>query len=149
MKVALVTGGSRGIGKAICIQLAKDENYHVLINYNGNKKEALDTLKKIKNVGGSGKIMQFDVTDHNEVQEKLNAWQENNKDSIIEVIVNNAGITKDKLFTWMKQDEWNDVLQSFLDDPQASANHIVMGMNLDQRKKAKGKNTGKPLPTWI
>ena len=47
-----------------------------------------------------------------------------------------------------KQDEFNDMLQSFLDDPQASANHIVMGMNLDQRKKAKGKETGKPLPTW-
>ena len=128
MKVALVTGGSRGIGKAICIQLAKDENYHVLINYNGNKKEALDTLKKIQNVGGSGKIMQFDVTDHNEVQEKLNAWQENNKDSIIEVIVNNAGITKDKLFTWMKQDDWNDVINISLNGFFNVTNHLIKNM---------------------
>lgn len=128
MKVALVTGGSRGIGKAICIQLAKDENYHVLINYNGNKKEALDTLKKIQNVGGSGKIMQFDVTDHNEVQEKLNTWQENNKDSIIEVIVNNAGITKDKLFTWMKQDDWNDVINISLNGFFNVTNHLIKNM---------------------
>ena len=48
-----------------------------------------------------------------------------------------------------KQDEWNDVLQSFIDDPQASANHLVMGMNLDQRRQARGKETGKPLPTWV
>ena len=48
-----------------------------------------------------------------------------------------------------KQNEWNDVLESFLDDPQSSANHLVMGMNLDQRKEAQGKTTGKPLPTWV
>ena len=90
--------------------------------------KALDTLKKIKNVGGSGKIMQFDVTDHNEVQEKLNAWQENNKDSIIEVIVNNAGITKDKLFTWMKQDDWNDVINISLNGFFNVTNHLIKNM---------------------
>jgi hypothetical protein len=48
-----------------------------------------------------------------------------------------------------KQDEWNDVLQSFIDDPQSSANHLVMGMNLDQRRQARGKESGKTLPTWV
>ena len=48
-----------------------------------------------------------------------------------------------------KREEWGDLLQGFLDDPQASANHIVLGMNLQQRQEAKGKDTGSPLPTWV
>ncbi len=48
-----------------------------------------------------------------------------------------------------KQDEWNDILESFLDDPTASANHMMLGMNLDQRKEARSKDSGKPLPTWV
>jgi hypothetical protein len=48
-----------------------------------------------------------------------------------------------------KRDEWNSMLQDFLDDPHSSANHIVMGMDRTQRDKAKGKDTGKPLPTWV
>ena len=48
-----------------------------------------------------------------------------------------------------RQEEFKDLLESFLDDPQSSANHLVMGMNLEQRKVARGKSTGKPLPTWV
>ena len=63
MKFAIVTGGSRGIGKEICIQLAKDTKYNILINYNSNKKAALDTLKKVQNAGGAGEIIQYDDID--------------------------------------------------------------------------------------
>jgi len=132
MKFALVTGGSRGIGKAVCIQLAKDTKYHIIINYNSNKKAALDTLKNLKNVGGSGEIMQFDVADTNQVQSKLNSWQENNKDAIIEVIVNNAGITKDGLFMWMKQDDWADVINTSLNGFFNVTNHLIKKMLVQQ-----------------
>ena len=132
MKFALVTGGSRGIGKAVCIQLAKDTEYHIIINYNSNKKAALDTLKQVKNAGGSGEIMRFDVTDTNEVQAKLNSWQENNKDAIIEVIVNNAGITKDGLFMWMKQDDWADVINTSLNGFFNVTNHLIKKMLVQQ-----------------
>ena len=132
MKFALVTGGSRGIRKAVCIQLAKDTKYHIIINYNSNKKAALDTLKQVKNVGGSGEIMQFDVADTNQVQSKLNSWQENNKDAIIEVIVNNAGITKDGLFMWMKQDDWADVINTSLNGFFNVTNHLIKKMLVQQ-----------------
>src|SRR5690606_30922134 len=61
-KYALVTGGSRGIGRAICIQLAKDFDYHILINYNTNENAALETLDEVKKAGGQGSILQFDVS---------------------------------------------------------------------------------------
>jgi len=128
MKYALVTGGSRGIGKAVCVQLAKDTNYHIIINYIRNKKAALDTLKNLKKVGGSGEIMQFDVSDTNQVQSKLNSWQENNKDAIIEVIVNNAGLTKDGLFMWMKQNDWLDVINTSLNGFFNVTNHLIKKM---------------------
>ncbi|HAI17780.1 MAG TPA: beta-ketoacyl-ACP reductase, partial [Xanthomarina gelatinilytica] len=94
MKCALITGGSRGIGKAICKQLAIDTDYHILINYNNNKEAALDTLKEVEAEGNTGDIIQFNVTDAEQVKTALDTWQENNKEATIEVIVNNAGITK-------------------------------------------------------
>src|SRR5690606_8317967 len=94
-KYALITGGSRGIGRAICIQLAKDLEYNLLINYNSNKEADMQTLNKVEEVGGKGEIIQFDVTDAQNVNQAFDLWQEQNKNSIIEVIINNAGITKD------------------------------------------------------
>lgn len=94
-KYALVTGGSRGIGRAVCIQLAKDLEYNLLINYNGNKEAAQQTLKEVEALGGKGEIIQFDVTNPESVNKAFDVWHEANKDAIIEVIINNAGITKD------------------------------------------------------
>lgn len=114
MKCALITGGSRGIGKAISIQLAKDFNYHILINYQSNKEAALETLKEIKALGKTGEIIQFNVSNAEEVTSKLNSWQGQNKEAIVEVIVNNAGITKDGLFMWMPENDWQDVVGTTL-----------------------------------
>ena len=110
-RYALVTGGSRGIGKAICIQLAKDSEYHILVNYNSNKLEAQNTLKEIEAIGGSGEIIQFVAE---QVNFNLDIWLKNNPDAVIEVLVNNAGITKDTLFLWMKFEEWNSVINTSL-----------------------------------
>jgi len=114
MKCALITGGSRGIGKAICSQLAIDTDYHILINYNSNEEAAKDTLKAVQAAGNTGEIIAFNVTDAEQVKTKLDAWQEANPDALIEVIVNNAGITKDGLFMWMPQEDWQNVINTSL-----------------------------------
>ncbi|HLO60378.1 MAG TPA: 3-oxoacyl-ACP reductase FabG [Bacteroidales bacterium] len=113
MKFALVTGGSRGIGKSVCIKLAA-MGYHVLINYVRNTGEAQNTLELIKNEGGEGTIIQFDVTDAAEVEKVLSEWQQKNPDSYIEVLVNNAGIRKDTLLMWMENNHWQDVMNTNL-----------------------------------
>jgi 3-oxoacyl-[acyl-carrier protein] reductase len=113
MKYALVTGGSRGIGKAVCEQLA-GMGYHVLINYLANKGEAENTLELVTKAGGQGTIIPFDVTDSVQVDEVLGRWQEQNSDSYIEVLINNAGIRKDALMIWMENSHWTDVLNTNL-----------------------------------
>ena len=113
-KYALVTGGSRGIGRAVCIQLAKDLSYNLLINYNGNKDAAQQTLNEVKAMGAKGEIIQFDVTNPESVNKAFDVWHENNKDAIIEVIINNAGITKDGMFMWMKPEDWHSVINTSL-----------------------------------
>ncbi len=115
MKYAIVTGGSRGIGSAICKKLAEDTDYNVLINYQSNESAALATLEEVKKVGGKGEIIKFDVSNHEEVTEVLTKWQQNNPNAIVEVIINNAGITKDGLFMWMPKKDWNDVINISLD----------------------------------
>ncbi|ASV32582.1 3-oxoacyl-ACP reductase FabG [Maribacter cobaltidurans] len=114
MKYALVTGGSRGIGRAVCVQLAKDLDYKLLINYNSNKEAAEETLSMVKEVGGSGEILQFNVTDFDVVQETLDNWHTKNKNAVIEVLVNNAGIKKDGLFMWMPKEDWSSVINTSL-----------------------------------
>lgn len=128
MKCALITGGSRGIGKAICKQLAIDTDYHILINFNNNKEAALDTLKEVEAEGNTGDIIQFNVTDAEQVKTALDTWQENNKEATIEVIVNNAGITKDGLFMWMPQTDWQDVINTSLNGFFNVTNHLIQKM---------------------
>lgn len=113
-KFALVTGGSRGIGRAICLQLAKDHNYELLINYRGNETAAQETLKMVQEAGGKAELLQFDVADSEKVSETLEIWKKENPAAVIEVIVNNAGITKDGLFMWMKPEDWHSVINTSL-----------------------------------
>lgn len=113
MKFALVTGGSRGIGKAVCIKLA-GMGYHVLVNYMKNEEEAKNTLQIIQDQGGEGSLLQFDVTMYEQVEEVLGKWQEQHPDEYIEVLVNNAGIRKDTLLMWMENSHWHDVLNTNL-----------------------------------
>lgn len=127
MKFALVTGGSRGIGKAICLEIAK-QGYHILINYRSNTKEAEDTLNQIKNNGGSGELLQFDVSNPEEIKNSLDNWKEKNPDSVIEVLVNNAGIRKDALIMWMKDEDWKDVINTNLDSFYYITKHLVQDM---------------------
>ena len=110
MKCALVTGGSRGIGREICKKLAFELGYHVLINYQGNEAAAKETLALLQGGGASGEIIRFNVADAAAVSQSLQAWQEANPEALVEVIVNNAGITRDGLFMWMPEEDWTTVL---------------------------------------
>ena len=115
MKCALVTGGSRGIGRAICLKLAA-LGYYVLVNYKSNAKEANNTLSQITEAGGNGELLQFDVADRNQVRHVLGGWIEANDDNkYIEVLVNNAGIRDDSLMAWMSEEQWDNVLKTNLD----------------------------------
>ena len=114
MKCALVTGGSRGIGSAICKKLAESKEYHILINYQSNIEAAEKTLEEVNQIGATGEILKFNVSDADEVKEVLTNWQEANPNAIVEVIVNNAGITKDGLFMWMSYEDWNNVINTSL-----------------------------------
>lgn len=114
MKCALVTGGSRGIGRAICYKVA-EMGYYVLVNYKTNEKEAQKTLAQIKQNGGNGELLKFDVGDKVEINQVLGSWIETNTDKYIEVLVNNAGIKDDELMMWMKDEQWDNVLKTSLD----------------------------------
>lgn len=115
MKCAIITGGSRGIGRAICEKLAVDSPYHILINYQSNEQAAQETLESVQRLGGTGQLLHFDVTDKEQTERVLSQWQEANKEAQVEVIVNNAGITRDGLFMWMPYEEWDKVLKTTLD----------------------------------
>ncbi len=106
MKYALVTGGSRGIGRAVCERLAQ-EGYHVIINYASNETEARRTLDLI---GGQGELLPFDVSNSQQTRQALNLWQQQHADGYIEVVVNNAGIRRDQVMALMPEDDWHRVL---------------------------------------
>ncbi|MDQ0783526.1 3-oxoacyl-ACP reductase FabG [Chryseobacterium sp. W4I1] len=114
MKCAIVTGGSRGIGRAVCIKLAEEKNYHILINYASNEAAAKETLSKVEELGATGEILKFDVANAEESQHVLTEWQDRNPDAIVEVIINNAGITRDGLFMWMQREDWDSVINTSL-----------------------------------
>jgi len=106
MKYALVTGGSRGIGRAIATRLAH-EGYQVIINYASNQAEAEKTLASLN---GQGELLPFDVSDNQQVRQALTQWQQRHPEEYIEVVVNNAGIRRDNVMALMPADDWHRVL---------------------------------------
>lgn len=127
MKYALVTGGSRGIGKAVAIKLAGD-GFYVLINYRSNTAEAELTLKAITDNGGQGELLPFDVASAEQVKEVLGGWVENNPDKLIGVLVNNAGITRDNLMVFMGDSDWGDIIKTNMDSFFYVTRELLQGM---------------------
>ena len=106
MEYALVTGGSRGIGRAIAIKLAQ-EGYQVILNYASNQSEAEKTLALLN---GQGELLPFDVSDSQQVRQALADWQQRHPEDYIEIVVNNAGIRRDNVMALMPEDDWHRVL---------------------------------------
>ena len=114
MKYALVTGGSRGIGRAICLKLASD-GYPVIVNYKSNAEEASRTVDMIREKGGEAEALQFDVKNAAEVEACLTDWENRHPDDYVSVLVNNAGIRHDNVMFMMSDDEWHSVIDTTLD----------------------------------
>jgi 3-oxoacyl-[acyl-carrier protein] reductase len=128
MKCALVTGGSRGIGRAVCAKLSA-MGYYVLINYKSNTEEANNTLQQI---GGNGELLQFDVADKKAINKILGDWIANNEDKVIEVLVNNAGIREDSLMAWLKDEQWDSVIKTSLDSFFYVTRLVLEGMMMNR-----------------
>jgi len=113
MTIALVTGGSRGIGRAIALRLS-DMGCYILVNYHSDHEAAETTLNLIREKGGNGETIRFDVSDQEEVERELGRWQSDHEGQYIEILINNAGIRRDALIMWMKNEEWQDVINTNL-----------------------------------
>ena len=127
MNYALITGGSRGIGRAVCVKLAQ-QGFHILLNYRSNDEEANKTRTLVEAEGVSCELLKFDVSDKEQVDSVLALWMENNKEKSIQVLVNNAGVRDDGLLMWMTEPQWKNVLSTNLDSFYYITRHVVSQM---------------------
>ena len=127
MEYALVTGGSRGIGKAICLRLA-DMGYNIIVNYMSNDDEALKTEALIKQKGVDAILMKFDVSKLEEVDAHVEKWMNDNPEKTISVLVNNAGIRKDNLMVFISPEDWHRVMDITVDGFYNVTRNIVKSM---------------------
>lgn len=110
---ALVTGGSRGIGRAVAVRLA-GEGIPVIVNYTSNQAKAEETAAMIASAGGTAELLRFDVSDTEAVDAALEGWEAAHPDDYIGILVNNAGIRRDSLMIFMQNAQWNSVLDTTL-----------------------------------
>lgn len=111
---ALITGASRGIGRAISLQLAND-GYCVILNYLSNKDAAEAVKREVALNGGMAELLQFDVSDCYSVEKAIDLWQEKHSGEYIEVLVNNAGVRDDSVMALLDYNKWKTVLSTSLD----------------------------------
>lgn len=109
VKYALVTGGSRGLGRAVCLRLAK-MGISVLINYQSNKTAAEEVRDEILASGGEASILGFNVADEKQVTAAIEAWEAEHPDDYIAYLVNNAGIRRDNVMFMMPDEDWHSVI---------------------------------------
>lgn len=126
-RYALVTGASRGIGRAIAERLAQ-EGYTVLINYRSNITAAEAVKEAIEIVGGSAELLPFDVADGSAVEAALTDWENTHEGEHISVLVNNAGIRRDGLLVFMGENDWHDVMQTTTEGFYYVTRHLLPAM---------------------
>ena len=129
MTYALITGGSRGIGRAICVKLSS-MGYNIIVNYKGNKAAADETIALVKAQNIQAEALAFDVAKGEEVHHVLGTWQDAHKDDRIEVLVNNAGIRQDTLLMSMTDEQWSSVLDTSLGGMYAVTKQVLNQMLL-------------------
>ena len=113
MEYALVTGGSRGIGRAVALRLAA-RGYTVVINYKSNEEAARETLQAIEVAGGRAELLPFDVARPEAIEAALADWVTRHPEDYISVLVNNAGVRRDNLMVFMQNEEWHEVTDTTL-----------------------------------
>ena len=106
-QIGLVTGGSRGIGRAVVLALGR-LGAHVIINYRSNQTAATETLHELVKGGGHGEVDQFDVSNENQIEEAIKKIVDHHKK--IDILVNNAGVTSDNLLIRMRPEDWDQVV---------------------------------------
>ncbi len=111
MKYALVTGGSRGIGRAVCLKLA-EMGYPVIVGYCSNENAAREVCNLIAQNGGNAAALQLDVCDKEAVEAALTDWEQKHPDDYIAYLVNNAGVSRDNLMFMMTDDDWDTVIRT-------------------------------------
>lgn len=130
MKYALVTGGSRGIGKAVCLQLA-EMGLNILVNYTSNDSAAQEVKLAIEEKGVKAELLKFNVADRKATRSTIANWFSSHPDDQLEVLVNNAGIRKDNLLLWMEDEQWDDVLNislgGFFNVTKAAISEMIKG----------------------
>ena len=122
-KYALVTGGSRGIGRAVSVKLAT-QGYNILINYKSNHAEAKKTAELVEEKGVTAEVLQFDVSNKKEVDTVLGSWIESNKENAID----NAGTRQDNLMIWLTEEQWDGVLGASLNGFYYVTRLVINGM---------------------
>ena len=111
MKYALVTGGSRGIGRAVCLKLA-EMGYPVIVGYCSNENAAREVCDLIAQNGGNAAALQLDVCDKEAVEAALTDWEQKHPDDYVAYLVNNAGVSRDNLMFMMTDDDWDTVIRT-------------------------------------
>lgn len=126
-RYALVTGASRGIGRAIAMELAKD-GCAILLNYKSNHAEAEETKRLIEAAGGEAELMPFDVSLPDAINAALDKWFAAHPDEYIDVLVNNAGIVDDEIMLLMEPEQWHRVVDVNLNGFFYCTRRVVEGM---------------------
>ena len=132
MNYALVTGGSRGIGRAVCVRLAS-QGFAILINYVSNEQKARETAELVAQAGGQAELLKFDVANAEETAAVLGGWMQAHPDDFIEVLVNNAGIRRDGLLIWTEPEDWHKVVNTTLDGFYNVTRPLLQPMLLKKR----------------
>lgn len=127
MKYALVTGGSRGIGRAICLKLAA-MGHPVIINYQSNQEAAEETKQAVEAAGGQAELLPFNVSDSEAVDTAIENWQNAHPEDYIGILVNNAGIRKDTLMIFMQNNDWQNVINTTLNGFFFITRRVIKGM---------------------
>ena len=126
-KYALVTGGSRGIGRAVCLELSA-AGYAVLINCRANLEAASAVEVEVRARGGVAEVIPFDVADSAAVDAALEAWEARHPEDAIEVLVNNAGIRQDAMMIFMQDKDWHEVINASVDGFFYVTRRVLKGM---------------------